>query len=733
MRALGGGRRLKAHRASTGTFSYTRRSDMQCKDGWAALAVSAMAALAVGDIESIDPQQGAEFGSSFATEGTVFAVGAPGYLSGVGRVETGSFVHPLRAVIPAPFGSKTLGFGHAVALKPGWCLVGAPASIGGGGAWVFGAEPLGWTGGERLTPPFGEHGDEFGAAVGLSTEFAFVGAPRSDGDGGAEGVVHVFEQLTLGHGWHHRMVLHPGEIEDSPMLWADFGRALATDSTHLAVGAPGMHEGVCYVYTLPGIGHLPQTTPHISRPVRVEAPEGIGSSFGASIDVEGSILVVGAPHASADGVVVVYRRSGISWNIEAVLEPSDGEVFGSSVAVEGNAIVVGDPDASDGGRAWLYVGVDGTWLEQSPAIASGTGDHLGAAVGVGACGVLAGAPGVGGEGVVYCADVVLCPDCNANLVCDSDEISSNPNLDCNSDGLIDVCQMLADCDNDGVPDECDDVLGDHLPRCLPIDGTMPIEVLVLEDTSGSTGADRAEACATISAALASFSNVSVAWCHIGAGGGGTNTCVEGDEFPIPTGTAVPDCWEEGDRVVGGTEDWGDAVSVACSTFPWGQDGLRFVLVLTDEGPSNGTSGGDCGVDDVVSLELATSLAASTGVQLFPVALPGTGSCLFDGLNGLMAQLAGASVGQVLDARNLSAFDVLGVIESLAWSIDTSPYVEVCSSCLGDVNGDGWVDSADLLSVISAWGTADEVADLNADGIVDSMDLLEVISGWGACG
>ena len=99
----------------------------------------------------------------------------------------------------------------------------------------------------------------------------------------------------------------------------------------------------------------------------------------------------------------------------------------------------------------------------------------------------------------------------------------------------------------------------------------------------------------------------------------------------------------------------------------------------------------------------------------------------------MAQLAGASVGQVLDARNLSAFDVLGVIESLAWSIDTSPYVEVCSSCLGDVNGDGWVDSADLLSVISAWGTADEVADLNADGIVDSMDLLEVISGWGACG
>lgn len=706
---------------------------MQRKDGLAALAASAVAALAAGDIQSIDPQQGAEFGRSFATAGTVFAVGAPGYANGIGRVETGSFVNPIRSVIAAPFGSGSLGFGDAVALKPGWCLVGAPASDGGGSAWIYEAQPLGWKGGERLSDPFGENGDEFGAAVALSTEFAFVGAPRSDGGGGAEGVVHVFEQLTLGHGWHHRMVVRSGEIEESPMLWADFGRAVATDGTHLAVGAPGMYDGVCYLYTLPGIGNLPQTTPNISRPVRVEAPEGVGASFGLSIDVEGSLLVVGAPNAGADGLVVVYRRSGISWNIEAVLEPGDGEAFGSSVEIEGNAIVVGDPEASLGGRVWLYLGVDGAWFEQSPSIQSLGGDQLGAAVGIGVCGVLAGAPGVGGAGVVYCIDVPLCRDCNANSVCDADEITSDPTLDCNGDGFIDECQTLADCDNDGVPDECDDALGDLLPRCLPSDGTVPIEVLVLEDTSGSTGSEREEACATIGAAMATFSNVSVAWCHIAAGGGGENTCVEGEEFPIPSGTAVPDCWAEGNRTVGSTEDWGDAVSVACSTFPWRNDGLRFVFVLSDEGPSNGTTGGDCGTDDVVSLELATSLAAITGVQLFPVALPGTSSCLFDGVNGLMAQTAEASAGRVLDARNLTAFNVLDVIDSLAWAIENSPFVEVCSSCVGDVNGDGWVDSADLLGVISAWGTANEAADLNGDGIVDSADLLEVISGWGACG
>ena len=53
-----------------------------------------------------------------------------------------------------------------------------------------------------------------------------------------------------------------------------------------------------------------------------------------------------------------------------------------------------------------------------------------------------------------------------------------------------------------------------------------------------------------------------------------------------------------------------------------------------------------------------------------------------------------------------------------------------SDCIGDVNGDYLVDVADLLEVISYWGTDNEDADVNTDGTVDVIDLLEVIGNWG---
>jgi hypothetical protein len=55
--------------------------------------------------------------------------------------------------------------------------------------------------------------------------------------------------------------------------------------------------------------------------------------------------------------------------------------------------------------------------------------------------------------------------------------------------------------------------------------------------------------------------------------------------------------------------------------------------------------------------------------------------------------------------------------------------------MGDVNGDSIVGVADLLAVISAWGTCGAppafcAADFNHDGIVGVADLLMVISHWG---
>jgi hypothetical protein len=56
--------------------------------------------------------------------------------------------------------------------------------------------------------------------------------------------------------------------------------------------------------------------------------------------------------------------------------------------------------------------------------------------------------------------------------------------------------------------------------------------------------------------------------------------------------------------------------------------------------------------------------------------------------------------------------------------------DACEARTGDLNGDGFVDSADLGILLTAWGTNNAAADINDDGIVDSADLGQLLSNWG---
>jgi len=92
----------------------------------------------------------------------------------------------------------------------------------------------------------------------------------------------------------------------------------------------------------------------------------------------------------------------------------------------------------------------------------------------------------------------LFPDCDLNGLNDDDEIAGDPTLDCNGNGILDVCDIdpadpdgdglvSPDCQPNGIPDECDidptDPDGDGLvsPDCQP--NGVPDECDIADGTS----------------------------------------------------------------------------------------------------------------------------------------------------------------------------------------------------------------------------------------------------------
>jgi hypothetical protein len=77
-------------------------------------------------------------------------------------------------------------------------------------------------------------------------------------------------------------------------------------------------------------------------------------------------------------------------------------------------------------------------------------------------------------------------------------------------------------------------------------------------------------------------------------------------------------------------------------------------------------------------------------------------------------------------------------EDLQWVVTQDNHdvtLTIISTTTGDVNGDGVVDTEDLLLLLAAWGECPDPpeecpADFNGDGVVDTADLLALLANWG---
>ena len=87
----------------------------------------------------------------------------------------------------------------------------------------------------------------------------------------------------------------------------------------------------------------------------------------------------------------------------------------------------------------------------------------------------------------------------------------------------------------------------------------------------------------------------------------------------------------------------------------------------------------------------------------------------------------------IDCDGDQVIDVMQIFLDPFLDADQDGLLDSCTSCPGDTNGNGLVDTNDILVVLSDWGTCQNCpGDVNGDGMVGVDDIIVIIAAWGDC-
>ncbi|MBT4584875.1 MAG: hypothetical protein HOC93_07340 [Phycisphaerae bacterium] len=111
-------------------------------------------------------------------------------------------------------------------------------------------------------------------------------------------------------------------------------------------------------------------------------------------------------------------------------------------------------------------------------------------------------------------------------------------------------------------------------------------------------------------------------------------------------------------------------------------------------------------------------------------------------SGIEQNVAGVSADQlirVVEDENVFAFDCnrncvddsVDIADGTSEDVNNNGIPDECE-CIADLDGDGSVNVADLLTIIDNWGESSSHGDLDGDHFVGIQDLLLLIGLWGSC-
>ncbi|HWQ28312.1 MAG TPA: GC-type dockerin domain-anchored protein [Dehalococcoidia bacterium] len=292
-----------------------------------------------------------QFGFAVATDGVSIVVGAPFW------DDTG----PIRGMIAiydrdsGGWGLRKFAegvdyfvYGWAVDLQSGRAAVGKPNILSDGCCPVFHRRSGGsWVGDNTaglITP-------DHGASIAIYGDHALAGDPFAND----AAFIYKRYETTGTPTWHDVALLMPEDRYDFDRY---FGASVAMHGDTAVVGAPGddeAGENAGAVYVFRRVSDLlwvqvAKLLPSVPEP---------NAYFGMSVSLSDRYLTAGAPwsdQAGTDaGVVVVYQLSGVTeWDVLATLSASDAEPgdelgFAVSIDIDGSLCVIGAPGDDDGG------------------------------------------------------------------------------------------------------------------------------------------------------------------------------------------------------------------------------------------------------------------------------------------------------------------------------------------------------------------------------------------------
>ena len=299
------------------------------------------------------PDDGDLFATSIAIEGTTVLIGAPGDDRGaadagvVHQFEIDTDSNRLVRTTPAPSGNVfEANFGHSVALRDNWVIVGAPGQSAGRGAvylyHAFSPELIGAYQPETVVSP-----RLFGSSVALSPDvwsvIATAPATSLESDNSGVGFIYPLLNTTPRH-TVFSPIMAGGDRFGGPDNSVLFSRGLAVAANRMLVSAPNTDtvsadEGIAYLYNT--------TTGDLIAELDSGSTERF-VNFGTAVTLSEEFAVVGMPRfdfaSQRDaGAVVVYDAANGEFIRTFFSDaPADFAQFGRALAIGDDVLLIGE-------------------------------------------------------------------------------------------------------------------------------------------------------------------------------------------------------------------------------------------------------------------------------------------------------------------------------------------------------------------------------------------------------